>query len=41
MEHNDIEGTFTIDKDEVFLFEGITSVLGEEMKLEHEVSLNT
>ena len=41
MEHNDIEGTFTIDKNEVFLFKGITDIFGKEMKLELEVNLNT
>lgn len=41
MKHNDIKGTFTIDKNETFLFEGITYISGKEMKLELEVSLNT
>lgn len=39
MEHNDIYGTFTIDKNKVFLFEGITYISGKEMKLVLEVNL--
>ena len=41
MEHNDVEGVFTIDQNGVFLFDGVAYISGEEMKLKLEVSLNS
>ena len=39
MEHNDVEGAFTIDENEVFRFKGSTYISGEKTTLELQVAL--
>lgn len=40
MEHNDINGVFTIDENKVLVFEGTTYISGVEKKLKLEVKLD-
>ena len=39
MSHNDIEGEFSIDENELFMFKGYTWILDKRLKLEVEINL--
>lgn len=39
MSHNDIEGEFSIDENEIFMFKGHTYILNERLNLEVEINL--